>query len=126
MNGISLHSTGLCPLEGPLPKKLDLRLNADAPLTAHTVRASALRINTGFPIGRVSTIRIFGLNADALIKETSGFLAGRVLKTQLFFNCESQLFKGFVCLSVRWLRNFFEGGKRKYNVRMTCCEVLRR
>ena len=84
--------------EGAAAQKLDLGLNLDAPLTAHTVRASALRINTGFLIGRVSATRIFGLNADALIKETSGFLAGRVLKTQLFFSCELQLYKGFVRL----------------------------
>ena len=50
--------------EGAAAQKLDLGLSVDAPLTAHAVRASALRINTGFIVGRVSKARIFGLIAE--------------------------------------------------------------
>ena len=88
-NGLGEHMEGhmvgakfstLSP-KGAAAQKTDLGLNADT-LTAPTVRASALRINTGFLIGRVSKIRILGLNAD----KTSGFFIGRVLTSTAAVN----------------------------------------
>ena len=80
--------------EGAAAQKLDLGLNLDTPVTAHAVRASALRINTGFIVGRVLKARIFGLNADALIEVTSGFFTGRVLKTQFFLVASRNSIRG--------------------------------